>query len=336
MKPDLSDVLVVIPCLNEEAHLPRLLGQLLDDVGSATIIVADGGSTDRSRAIVAAVAVEHPNVILLENPARAQGPGINLAVKRYGAERQWLARIDAHADYPQAYVSTLVSRATALGVSSVVVSMETRGIGCFQRAVAAAQNSVLGTGGSAHRHGGEGRFVDHGHHALMRIDAFREAGGYCESFTHNEDAELDHRIGLNGGKIWLEPSLSIIYYPRGDPASLFRQYRKYGQGRARNQQRHKMPIKPRQLAPLVVVPAILLLLLIPVWVGFALPFVGWAGASIAFGLYLGIRARSGCVAWGGIAAMIMHSAWAFGYLHQRLFGRPPGASPTAWPAMEHP
>ena len=333
--PDLSDVLVIIPCLNEEAHLPRLLAQLLDDAGSATIVVADGGSVDRSRAIVAAIEAEHPNVILLDNPARAQGPGINLAVRRYGAGRRWMVRVDAHADYPRAYVSSLVARATALEVSSVVVSMNTRGIGCFQRAVAAAQNSVLGTGGSAHRHAGEGRFVDHGHHALMQMDAFRNAGGYCESFTHNEDAELDHRIGLNGGRIWLEPSLSIIYYPRRNPAALFRQYRKYGQGRARNQQRHKMSIKPRQLAPLVVVPALFLLLLTPAWIGFALPFVGWAVASIGCGLYLGARARSTCVAWAGFAAMIMHSAWAIGYLHQRLFGRPPGAAPHAWPALEH-
>ena len=43
--------------------------------------------------------------------------------------------------------------------------------------------------------GAEGHWADHGHHALMRISAFRAVGGYDESFSHNEDAELDYRLG---------------------------------------------------------------------------------------------------------------------------------------------
>ncbi|WP_241127765.1 glycosyltransferase family 2 protein [Novosphingobium terrae] len=330
----MHDVLVVIPVLDEAEHLPDLLSQILEDAKDATIVVADGGSTDGSRAIVSALARKHANLRLMDNPARAQGAGVNLAVRRFGNGHTWLVRVDAHADYPAEYVSALVSKAKELSVESVVVSMHTRGFSCFQCGVAAAQNSVLGTGGSAHRHGGAGRFVDHGHHALMRIDAFRNVGGYCEHFTHNEDAELDHRLRLNGGKIWLEPSLSIVYYPRRDPIALFRQYRKYGQGRARNQQRHQMPIKLRQLLPLSVLPALLLILLIPLSLLFALPFLGWAALSIGFGLYLGLRARSRCASVAGLAAMIMHSAWAIGYIHQRLFGFSPGQAPTAWTALD--
>ena len=41
-------MLIVIPCLNEEAHLPGLLAQLLDENPDARIVVADGGSTDAS------------------------------------------------------------------------------------------------------------------------------------------------------------------------------------------------------------------------------------------------------------------------------------------------
>ena len=47
---DLHDVLVVIPCLNEEAHLSALLARLDREAPSATIVVADGGSSDASRA----------------------------------------------------------------------------------------------------------------------------------------------------------------------------------------------------------------------------------------------------------------------------------------------
>ena len=64
---------------------------------------------------------------------------------------------------------------------SVVVSMLTSGSGAVQKAVAAAQNSKLGTGGSKHRHLSAGEWVDHGHHALMRISAFTAVGGYDET-----------------------------------------------------------------------------------------------------------------------------------------------------------
>ncbi|MEJ2459123.1 MAG: glycosyltransferase, partial [Novosphingobium sp.] len=78
----MKDVLVVIPCLNEEAHLPGLLGQLLADTPDATFVVADGGSTDRSRAIVEDLASTHPNLHLLRNPDRIQSAGMNRAVKK--------------------------------------------------------------------------------------------------------------------------------------------------------------------------------------------------------------------------------------------------------------
>ena len=76
--------------------------------------------------------------------------------------------------------------------------MRTKGTGLFQKATALAQNSRLGNGGSQHREGGAGRWTDHGHHALMRLDAFRAVGGYDETFSHNEDAELDYRLAAGG------------------------------------------------------------------------------------------------------------------------------------------
>ena len=37
----------------------------------------------------------------------------------------------------------------------------------------------------------------------MRIAAFRAVGGYDESFSHNEDAELDYRLRQAGYRIWM-------------------------------------------------------------------------------------------------------------------------------------
>lgn len=319
---------IVIPCLNEQAVIGDVVRQILADEGliDPVVIVADGGSTDRSREIVAEIAAADPRVRLLANPARLQSAGVNLAAAMLGPERDWLVRVDAHADYPPDYVSTLIGEALRTGADSVVVSMDTRGEGAFQRAAAAAQNSVLGTGGSAHRLAGQGRWVDHGHHALFRLSAFQAAGGYDESFSHNEDAEFDLRLAGKGGRIWLTDALRIGYHPRATPAALARQYFSYGRGRARTVLKHRTRLKIRQAAPLVVAPAVALLVLAPLsWV-FALPALAWATACLAFGALLALKTRDLAVLASGPAAMIIHLAWSAGFLACLLgrWGRPGG------------
>lgn len=317
-----GDVLVVIPCLNERANLPRLLDRLIADTGGADIVVADGGSTDGSQEIVADYRRHFRNIHLLANLRRVQSAGINLAVTAMGRDKRWLLRIDAHCDYPPGYMAGLLDSAVRHGAASVVVPMITRGHGCFQRACAEAQNSLIGTGGSPHRHVGAGRYVDHGHHALMRIDLFLRVGGYRETQSHNEDAELDIRLRAAGGRIWLEPRQAIVYHPRKTAGALLRQYFKYGEGRARTMRLHGSRLKPRQAAPLLVPFAVALLpfaLLHPI---FALPAAAWAAICLLYGLLLGVRARSACIAASGVAAMIMHLGWGSGYLRQFLQPRP--------------
>ena len=335
-----QDVLIVIPCLNEAANLPRLLEQLLADAaaGQALIIVADGGSTDASPAIVETFAARSPRVRLLANPDRLQSAGINRAVARFGQDRRWLARVDAHAGYPDAYVSRLVGAAEATGAVSVVTPMNTVGESCFQRAAAAAQNSRIGTGGAAHRSGKAGGWVDHGHHALMSVDAFRRAGGYDEGFSHNEDAELDLRLAADGGRIWMAGDLVLDYHPRASPAALFRQYLNYGRGRAKTVARHKSPLKPRQMLPLAVAPAaglaVLALLAAPLtpWtLLLAGPALAWTLACLLAGVVIGLKLGQRCAAASGAAAMVMHLGWSLGYWRQWMTGE---VAPRRLPFLE--
>lgn len=308
-----AELLVVIPCLNEEATLAGLVTAFAADLPEAQIVVADGGSTDRSRAIVAELGRTLPNLRLLDNPARIQSAGVNLAVATYGAGRTWLLRIDAHAGYPAGYAATLLAAAARTGATSVVVPMVSEGTGGFQKAAAAAQNSVLGTGGSPHRHLGTGRFVDHGHHALMRIDLFRQVGGYREDMSHNEDAELDLRLAAAGGRIWLEPDAAIVYHPRRSPAALWRQYRGYGRGRARTLRLHGRRPALRQMLPLLPLAAVVLAPL-ALWHGwFLVPLASWLGLCLLAGLVVGSRAGGGWALLCGVPAAISHLAWAAGF-----------------------
>jgi succinoglycan biosynthesis protein ExoA len=327
MSASTSGLLIVVPCLNEAKHLPELLARLLADPGAAEalIVVADGGSTDDSPQIVAELSRSENRLELLPNPLKIQGAGVNAAVRQFAAGRTWLVRIDAHADYPADYVARLVQAAETTGAASVVVPLATRGEGCFQIAAAVAQNSKIGTGGAVHRVGGASGWIDHGHHALMRIEDFVAVGGYDETFSHNEDAELDIRLAKAGGRIWMQADLAVGYYPRATPGALFRQYFQYGRGRARTVRRHGARLKLRQAAPLAVAPAvglaILSLLLIPVSGMAALgmiPAAGWAGICLTAGAVAGLKVRSACGLGSGFAAMIMHLAWSLGFLSQAV------------------
>jgi succinoglycan biosynthesis protein ExoA len=308
-------VMAVIPCLDEADHIGAVIGRLspaAERLGMQ-ILVVDGGSRDGTQAIVEGMAASNRRLLLLRNDKRIQSAAINMAVERFGDRFRSFIRIDAHGDYPDAYCDRLVEEAEATGADAVVVSMLTRGVGAFQKATAAAQNSRLGNGASAHRVGAAGSWTDHGHHALIRVEPFRAVGGYDESFSHNEDAELDYRLGAAGYRIWLTEKTYMVYYPRASVASLFRQYLGYGRGRARNILKHRAVPKVRQMLPLMVAPVVAGTSLALLNWAALLPAGLWAGTCIGYGAWMAIRRRDPYGPLAGLSAMVMHLAWSAGF-----------------------
>ena len=318
--PTKPAVLVIIPCLNEASNIPTIAHQLLEEANRfpLRIVIADGGSTDGTREFVQSLSAADDRVLFLDNKKRIQSAALNKAVQEMGRGSEFLVRVDAHARYPANYCESLLVEQARTGADCVVVGMVAEGNTWFQRAAAAAQNSVLGNGGSAHRRSGNGRFVDHGHHALMRLSAFQSVGGYDETFSHNEDAELDTRFRAAGFKIWLSGDEPIGYFPRRSVRALFSQYVNYGRGRARTVFKHRMQPKLRQSLPLAVAPALMLALLAPFSLIFAIPAASWIAICAGYGLLLGGRERSACVAMSGPAAMVMHFGWSVGFLREAV------------------
>jgi succinoglycan biosynthesis protein ExoA len=323
-KPTMPDgsVLIVVPTLNEAQHIEGVIRDLLADAPEETrLVVVDGGSTDETPAIVRGI--RDPRIRILHNPDRIQSAGINRAVATEGNGATYLLRADAHATYPRGFLAALLQDMRTTAASAVTVAMVTIAQRGFAAGVAAAQNSVLGTGGAAHRMGLGGRFVEHGHHALIRLDAFRAIGGYDPEQSHNEDAEFDHRLIRSGGRIWLSGRTEIGYHPRQTPKALFLQYLRFGRGRAETLLKHGLMPRPRQVVPLATGPAVgVALLAMPaalvspslVWLACAAPALIWAGVCLGFGARLAITAGRRDVAWSGPAAMMMHLGWSLGFL----------------------
>ncbi|MDC7692771.1 glycosyltransferase family 2 protein [Asticcacaulis sp. DXS10W] len=329
----IDDVLIVIPCLNEETHIESVIRQLMTEPrpNRFLVVVADGGSTDRTCEIVINLSREFSRLRLVHNPKRIQASAINLAVRTFGAHFKYLLRIDAHSGYPARFLDRLSQQLVVTDAQSVVVPLEAAGTTTFQKIVAIVQNSRLGTGGSAHRHKGCNRWVDHGHHALFDLKTFCNLGGYNEDFPYNEDAEFDYRLTGAGCKIWLAGTLPIKYYPRKTLTSLYKQYFRYGSGRASTVKAHKTPLKLRQWAPVLIVPLCglgVLGALAEQWL-LALPAVSWATTCNFIAASLAIRHRDINVLCAGIVAMAMHFAWSAGFWRSLLLKPRAGATELA-------
>lgn len=307
-------VLAVVPCLNEAAYIGGIIERLLLETEDLDlhIAVVDGGSADETVRIVSELAARHPQVSLLENPRRIQSAALNLAMASLGSDVRYLIRIDAHAGYPAHYCRDLVEEAERTNADSVVVSMESVGHSRFEQIVASAQNSLIGNGGSAHRNLAEGRWIDHGHHALMRASAFLAVGGYDEGFSHNEDAELDFRLTRAGFRIWLTGRVRIKYFPRSSLASLFRQYFDYGRGRTRNSLKNRAIPRLRQIVPAPLVPLVVLSI-VPGMHWLSAGILLWATACITYGFIIAFRTRRAWDSLSGLCAMVMHFAWSLGF-----------------------
>ena len=328
-------VLVVIPTLNEVCMITEVLRSLRLELPTNALVrfvVADGGSTDGTRELVQQMMVADSRIHLMDNPRRIQSAGVNRAVHKYGSNAHVLVRCDAHAVYPTGFVRRLLETLDRTHADAVVVPMDSYGNTCFQRAVAWVSNSRVGTGGSAHRGGTRGGFVDHGHHAAFRMLSFQRAGGYDETFTHNEDAELDCRQRALGSQIYLDTDIRLAYRPRATAGQLMRQYFAYGRGRSRTVRRHPSSVRARQLALPAHVVILAIVLLFGAWEPVLLFWPAmYCAVLLLASISIAWNKRSMCGLLSGIAAGIMHLSWGAGFLSGLVQVREVAFVLSTWP-----
>jgi succinoglycan biosynthesis protein ExoA len=306
---------IVVPARDEERYIAATVRSLLPLRSwpfAWHLTVVDGCSSDSTTSI--ALTIDADGISVTSNPMILQSAGVNMLAMSLPHDVDVVVRADAHCLYPPDFAATVTETLERTGADSVVVGMVSKAWHgtAFGRATAAAQNSRLGNGGSAHRNGGRSGFVDHGHHAAFRRDVFVALGGYDESFTHNEDAEFDMRMTKAGRRIYLDGDAQVLYLVRETPSALARQYFNHGAGRARTVLKHRA-IRLRQVAPAAITTvnavAVAISPFCPVFL--AVPAT-YAACCIGFGAANG--AARGVERLAGFPAMIMHHAWGAGFL----------------------
>ena len=241
---------------------------------------------------------------------------MNLAARMASkAGAQAMVRIDAHAHYPENFISTLLRTLNTEACQSVVVPMRTIGGDPMRDAAADLYNSWLGNGGSPHRSGKVRGYVEHGHHAAFDLTTYISAGGYDPRFVANEDAELDKRIIKSGGRIFLENTLPIDYIPRGTVSGYWKQMWRNGRFRMWTAAKHKDRLGLRQMLPIAVALGVTgSLLLGLVWPPFFLPALAYLVLVSALAIQAAKRHDPLHIGRIIVLAVVSHLAFGLGAL----------------------
>ncbi len=319
-------VSVIIPARNAEATISAAIESVLsqDYDGPMEVIVADGSETPALSSIVRRL---YPRVRLVPNPERTTSCGLNAALSV--ATGEVVVRCDAHSVLTAGYVRRAVETLARTGAASVGGRQHPAGTTFFERAVAMAITTLLGSGGARYRLDGAEGPVDTFFLGAFRRQALDAVGGFDASLVRNQDYELNWRLRQRGEVVWFDPDprMAAIYKPRSSVGRLARQYWDYGRWKRVVLTRHPSSFRMRHFAaPLLMLAlaasALLALMGAPTPVAAAAP-LAYLGALVVGSSIAGVRRRD----WAGLLLPLvlatMHSSWGTGFLFP---SRPKGPS----------
>lgn len=304
---------VILPILNEEAHLKGAIDSILsqDYQGKTEVILAVGPSHDRTLEIAQQISQQDPRVVIVDNPTGRTAAGLNLALKK--SQSPVIVRVDGHAQIPSNYLSLVVEILNETGAVNVGGVMAAVGTTAFENAVAGAMRSPLGVGASRFHTGGEAGVVDTVYLGAFRREALLAIGGFDERFTRAQDWELNFRLRENGGVVYFDPRLHVTYRPRSTVKALAKQYFEYGRWRRVVSRKHSGTINYRYLAP----PFALVGFSVSLLAGFIAPILFTPAVIYAlFVLLASIKIASNLREYFLLLAVIptMHFAWGAGFI----------------------
>lgn len=260
--PDRPLVSIVIPCLNEERYILPLLDSLAaQDYGpdGIEVLVADGGSADRTRELAREYPSTFARLELVDNPKRITVGGLNAGMDASRGDC-WII-IGAHSRVRADFVRASVEALRRTGAACVGGPIETIGEGTVGKAIAAAMSSPFGVGDAKFRYAEEEAEVDTVPFGCYHRKVWEVVGRFDETVDGADEDSYNQRLIEAGGRIVLVPTIRSSYYPRKTFQALAKQYWEYGAAKGTLLSRGR-PLQPRHFAPSAMVaggPALFLL-----------------------------------------------------------------------------
>jgi cellulose synthase/poly-beta-1,6-N-acetylglucosamine synthase-like glycosyltransferase len=256
MPPANPFISIVVPIRNEEATIERLTRSLLDQNyphDRYEILMADGGSTDRTRELLAVTDVE-ARVRVLDNPGRTAPAALNVAIAE--AKGDIVTRVDGHSYVAPDYLSRIVAVMEETGESVVGGPVLMFADTPFRKALVEALYSKVGVGAVPYRTLQTRSYVESLQTGSFKKAVLDRVGPFDEALAVVEDLDMNTRIRKSGYKLLLDPSIRFWYLPRPTLRALWRQIFAVGLVKVRILRKHPDIFKWKYVLPSVLVAAL--------------------------------------------------------------------------------
>jgi glycosyltransferase involved in cell wall biosynthesis len=253
MTDELPFVTVIMPVRNEADFIARSLGAVLAQdypPERMEIIIADGMSSDDTRAEIAQLAARYPDraITVIDNPRQIVPTGMNLAQRM--ARGTIIVRVDGHCEIATDYISQCVAHLQRGEADGIGGPIETVGQTPDSQSIALAMSSWFGVGGAAFRTVKDrALYADTVAFPAYRRDVIERVGAYDETLVRNQDDEYNYRLRKLGFRLLLTPKIRSRYYSRATLRKVWRQYYQYGFYKVRVLQKHPRQMSLRQFVP---------------------------------------------------------------------------------------
>lgn len=311
-------VSIICPVYNEVNYIDQCISSMLKQdfpQDQMEIIIMDGMSSDGTREKLQKW--ESPQIRIFENPQRIVPTALNIGIEN--ARGEIIIRIDAHADYPEDYVSVLVRALIDLKADNVGGVCKTLPANNSAKAIAIAVvlGSLFGMGNSYSRIGANKiMLVDTVPFGCFHRELFDRIGLFDVDLVRNQDDEFNGRIIREGGKIYLLPSVVVNYYARDTLGKVGRMFFQYGLFKPLVNRKLGQPATLRQFAPplfvFAMVSGALLALYSPLFLTLYGAFLGLYLAAALWFAYAGAESKK-VIPWVVLSFLIVHLNYGLGY-----------------------
>ena len=224
---------VCIIAYNEENFLPRLLEDIKKQEYPhefTEVVLIDGMSEDKTKVIMEAFQAEDNrfyNVQVLDNPARIQAAGWNVAIKNFTGDV--LSRIDAHTHIPSDFSRKVMAdieqgENVVGGKRPCLVESDSK----WSKMLLSTENALFGSSINSSRRSESKTYIKTMFHASYRREVFDKVGLFNEKLIRTEDNEMHYRIRQAGFKLLYDPEIVSYQYARSSLKRMIKQ--KFGNG----------------------------------------------------------------------------------------------------------
>ncbi len=211
-----NKVSIIIPCRNEEKYIPYCLDSLLKNdypKDLLEIIIVDGMSEDKTPRITKKYSKKYSFIKILKNKNKITSTALNIGIK--SSNGNYIMILSAHSFYPKNYISKIIKWHKLLNADCIGATLEPEIINNNKKSFSIKKviSNIFGVGTSYFRIGTkEAKIVDTVAYGCYKREIFNKIGLFNKKLIRNQDIELNKKIVLNGGKIYLIPDVKCKYY----------------------------------------------------------------------------------------------------------------------------